>query len=160
MEQQNKEQTNEQSPRNRCASPSIPHHHKRVRVRFHIVHFNENSIEIHFTGDFSVNKLYINTKNGKRYNQVKTKIYEIMQIFYQDVLSFEFKKCNRYVFIYEFYFCNNKKRDISNYIKFFEDFVFKLLIKDDDSKVFEIHAYKKVMKRNMHVVKISWDEKR
>lgn len=87
-----------------------------------------------FDLNVSVNNIYkFNVKNKKMYSVYKSRVYNKFR-----GIELVFKKCDCYLCEYSFIFMNNNKRDISNYLKFFEDLIFRLFIKDDDSKVYKI----------------------
>lgn len=87
---------------------------------------DNNSFFIKFDFSASVNS-YICKNHKNVFNKYK-KLYNKVK------KCEKCKKCEKYAFYYLFYFKNNKKRDVSNYIKFFEDLIFYVL-DDDDSKV-------------------------
>lgn len=114
-------------------------------IQLDIIDYSNNHVEIAFSGQLSVNRLYRNAKGRtKPYIQAKHIVYNSLQKKYSDVIEYEFDKYNQYECEYTFIFNNKSRRDVSNYIKFFEDLVFRLLIKDDDSKVVKITLQKSV----------------
>lgn len=95
-------------------------------VKLDLKIIDKNTFFITFDLNASVN-MYIKKTKNKVFNKYKHLLYNIQK-------CEECLKCEKYAFYYLFYFKNNKKRDVSNYIKFFEDLVFYVL-NDDDSKV-------------------------
>lgn len=133
---------------------------RKYKIRVEILSFGDNYIEFLFAGALSVNNLYRNRKGRvKPYIQAKSIVYDYIQKRYGNACEHKFLVYDAYRFRYFFIFNSNKRRDVSNYVKFFEDVVFRLFIKDDDSKVQEIHMQKAIGKiGNMNYVRIEWDK--
>lgn len=129
-------------------------------IRVEIFNYNNNSISFTFSGQLSVNRLYRNVKGRtKPYIQAKHVVYNHMNKKYKDILEFDFTKYERYYCEYIFIFNNKRPRDVSNYIKFFEDLVFRLMIKDDDNKVYKINVVKDIYRNiSYNYVIIKWHD--
>jgi len=76
----------------------------------------------------------------------------------REIIDYPFDKCDEYDFEYIFAFNNKRKRDISNHIKLFEDIIFRLFIKDDDSKVKSIRINSFIFKnsKNLNYLFVRW----
>lgn len=129
-------------------------------IRVDIVDYDDSSISMIFSGQLSVNRLYRNVKGRtKPYIQAKHIVYNYMNKKYSHVINHDFKKYEKYYCEYIFIFNNKKPRDVSNYIKFFEDLVFRLMIKDDDNKVYKINVVKDIYRDiSSNYVIIRWHD--
>lgn len=108
---------------------------------------NKNTFLIHFDINVSVNSYIVKAKNV--FNKYKNLILSLSK-------CKECLRCRKYIFYYVFFFKDNKRRDVSNYIKFFEDLVF-YLIDDDDSKVDMIFIKKIINESDKNSVLIYYE---
>jgi Holliday junction resolvase RusA-like endonuclease len=66
---------------------------------------------------------------------VNNKVYIEILSYNPEIIDKKFLQCDKYTVNYYIIVGDKKRRDISNYVKLFEDIVFRLFIKEDDSKV-------------------------
>lgn len=124
-----------------------------------LLNYGENFVEFGFSGSFSVNRLYRNKRGFVKPYATHNHLYKILKKNYGDIINSSFKQFSSFSVKYQFIFKDNTKRDLTNYLKAFEDITFRLFIKVDDSRVQETIAIKYVDKRlSMHYVKIEWSE--
>lgn len=129
-----------------------------MKIKVEILEYAPNKIEFAFQGSLSVNRLYRNVKGRtKPYIQAKHIVYNKIMKNYKDAVLYDYNKHDFYYVKYTFVFNSKKPRDVSNYIKFFEDLVFRIFIKDDDNKVWKFEAQKEIRKGFKHnYVMIEW----
>ncbi|MEM5878704.1 MAG: hypothetical protein QXF12_07560 [Candidatus Aenigmatarchaeota archaeon] len=129
-------------------------------IRVEIVDYDDNSVSMTFSGQLSVNRLYRNVKGRtKPYIQAKHVVYNYMNKKYKHIIDHDFNRYEKYYCEYIFIFNNKRPRDVSNYIKFFEDLVFRLMIKDDDNKVYKINIVKDIYREiSYNYVIVRWTE--
>jgi len=128
------------------------------KPELNVADFGENHVIFYFNKSASVNRLYrIKSGHTKPYF-IHSKSYMYILEDNREIIDYNFLKCSSYEFSYIFAFCDNRKRDISNHIKLFEDIVFRLFIKDDDSKVksIRINAITFSNKRKFNYLFVKW----
>jgi Holliday junction resolvase RusA-like endonuclease len=124
------------------------------------VNMTENSIKLIYAGNPSVNKIY-NRKSTKQEVFVKAHHYKsnrfIINFFKRNQKNV--KRFEKYAFTYKFKYKDNRRRDISNYIKIIEDLIFEYLLNDNDAKVYQIKIIKEIDKNlEANELEITWDE--
>lgn len=130
-----------------------------MAIKVEILDYDINRLEFAFQGSLSVNRLYRNVKGRtKPYIQAKHVVYNKILKENKDAVLFNYNKHDLYYLKYTFVFNSKKPRDVSNYIKFFEDLVFRLFIKDDDNKVWKFEAEKEIRRGKYNYVMIEWFE--
>lgn len=119
----------------------------------------ENFLEFTFSGSFSVNRIYRNKRGFTKPYPLHKQAYKIIQKKYPEYIEREYKQYDKFEVNYIFVFNNNQRRDVSNYIKVFEDILFRLFIKKDDSFVYKINVKKIIIKSfPENYLRIEWCE--
>lgn len=127
-------------------------------MEIELISYGDNFVEFSFSGSFSVNRVYRYKSGMTKPYPVHAKIYSIIKKKYQNILDKKFLTCQKFIVRYDFTFNTNQRKDVSNYIKVFEDLVFRYFIKQDDSFVYEIMAKKThVNTLEKNIVKITWE---
>jgi Holliday junction resolvase RusA-like endonuclease len=101
----------------------------------YVIHYTENSVLFSFNRFASVNRLYRNRQGYTKPYSVNSKVYLDILSYHPEIIDKKFLQCDKYAVSYYIIVGDKKRRDISNYIKLFEDIVFRLFVKEDDSKV-------------------------
>jgi len=120
----------------------------------------EKRIKLIYSGNPSVNKMYRRLSSFQGVS-VKSDYHKSAWYFINFLKKQKSKaqKLDKYFFTYVFTYKDEKRRDISNYIKILEDLIFKYYLEDDDNKVYAIRIVKKINKElDAHEVEILWDE--
>lgn len=122
-----------------------------------VTNYGLNFIEFGFSGSLSVNRIYRNKGGFVKPYPTHAKIYKIIKKKFAHIASLDFAQYDMFHVEYTFFFKDNARRDVTNYIKVFEDIVFRLFIKIDDSRVYSTKVTKNIDKRlSMHYVRIEW----
>ncbi len=100
-----------------------------------VIHYTNDSVLFSFKGSASVNRLYRNRYGYTKPYSVNNKVYIEILSYHPEIIDKKFLQCNKYTVNYYIIVGDKKRRDISNYVKLFEDIVFRLFVKEDDSKV-------------------------
>jgi len=100
-----------------------------------VIHYTYDSVLFSFSRSASVNRLYRNRYGYTKPYSVNNKVYLDILSYYPEIIDKKFLQCEKYTVNYYIIVGDKKRRDISNYVKLFEDIVFRLFIKEDDSKV-------------------------
>jgi len=101
----------------------------------HVIHYTHDSVLFSFSRSASVNRLYRNRYGYTKPYSVNNKVYLDILSYHPEIIDKKFLQCDKYTVNYYIIVGDKKRRDISNYVKLFEDIVFRLFIKEDDSKV-------------------------
>jgi Holliday junction resolvase RusA-like endonuclease len=101
----------------------------------HVIHYTDNSVLFSFNRFASVNRLYRNRTGYTKPYSVNSKVYLDILSYQPEIIDKKFLQCEKYAVNYYIIVGDKKRRDISNYVKLFEDIVFRLFVKEDDSKV-------------------------
>jgi Holliday junction resolvase RusA-like endonuclease len=101
----------------------------------YVIHYTENSVLFSFNRFASVNRLYRNRQGYTKPYSVNSKVYLDILSYHPEIIDKKFLQCDKYAVNYYIIVGDKKRRDISNYVKLFEDIVFRLFVKEDDSKV-------------------------
>ncbi len=107
----------------------------KSKDNIYVIHYTENSVLFSFNRFASVNRLYRNRQGYTKPYAVNSKIYLDILSYHPEIIDKKFLKCDKYAVNYYIIVGDKKRRDISNYVKLFEDIVFRLFVKEDDSKV-------------------------
>ncbi len=111
----------------------LPKNHSKGNI--HVIHYTDNSVLFSFNRFASVNRLYRNRKGYTKPYSVNSRVYLDILSYHPEIIDKKFLQCDKYAVNYYIIVGDKKRRDISNYVKLFEDIVFRLFIKEDDSKV-------------------------
>ena len=111
----------------------LPKNNSKSNIQ--VIHYTHDSVLFSFSGSASVNRLYRNRYGYTKPYSVNNKVYLDILSYYPEIIDKKFLQCDKYTVNYYIIVGDKKRRDISNYVKLFEDIVFRLFIKEDDSKV-------------------------
>ena len=111
----------------------LPKNNSKSNIQ--VIHYTHASVLFSFSGSASVNRLYRNRYGYTKPYSVNNKVYLDILSYYPEIIDKKFLQCDKYTVNYYIIVGDKKRRDISNYVKLFEDIVFRLFIKEDDSKV-------------------------
>ena len=106
-----------------------------LKSNIQVIHYTHDSVLFSFSGSASVNRLYRNRYGYTKPYSVNNKVYLDILSYYPEIIDKKFLQCDKYTVNYYIIVGDKKRRDISNYVKLFEDILFRLFIKEDDSKV-------------------------
>jgi Holliday junction resolvase RusA-like endonuclease len=107
----------------------------KSKSNIYVIHYTDNSVLFSFNRFASVNRLYRNRQGYTKPYSVNSKVYLDILSYHPEIIDKKFLKCDKYAVNYYIIVGDRKRRDISNYVKLFEDIVFRLFVKEDDSKV-------------------------
>jgi len=111
----------------------LPKNNSKSNIQ--VIHYTHDSVLFSFSGSASVNRLYRNRQGYTKPYSVNNKAYLDILSCHPEIIDKKFLQCDKYTVNYYVIVGDKKKRDISNYVKLFEDIVFRLFVKEDDSKV-------------------------
>jgi Holliday junction resolvase RusA-like endonuclease len=107
----------------------------KSKSNIYVIHYTDNSVLFSFNRFASVNRLYRNRQGYTKPYSVNSKAYLDILSYHPEIIDKKFLQCDKYAVNYYIIVGDRKRRDISNYVKLFEDIVFRLFVKEDDSKV-------------------------